>query len=90
MQGSAQTDASQGACSIPGKGLALNEDGQPGSPWANGCAATWFDYDGDSQLDLYVGNYFAPVDLWNLETTKGGSLSEWTDSRPLVYRAAPA
>ncbi len=48
----------------------LNEDGQPGSPWANGCAASWFDYDGDSHLDLYVGNYFAPVNLWNLETTK--------------------
>jgi len=39
------------------------------NPWANGCAAIWFDFTGDEHLDLYVGNYFAPHDLWNLTTT---------------------
>jgi len=39
------------------------------NPWANGCAVAWFDYDRDGLLDLYVGNYFAPFDLWNLEHT---------------------
>lgn len=47
-----------------------DEEGRPGSPWANGCAALWFDHDGDGWLDLYVGNYFAPQDLWNLEHTR--------------------
>ena len=45
-------------------------DGEPGSPWANGCSATWVDYDRDGWLDLYVGNYFAPQDLWHLEHTR--------------------
>jgi hypothetical protein len=47
-----------------------NEKGEPGSPWTNGNAATYVDYDNDGLLDLYVGNYFAPVDLWNLEHTR--------------------
>lgn len=47
-----------------------NEKGEPGSPWTNGNAATYVDYDGDGLLDIYVGNYFAPVDLWHLEHTR--------------------
>lgn len=47
-----------------------NEEDEPGSPWANGCSATWVDYDRDGWLDLYVGNYFAPQDLWHLDHTR--------------------
>ncbi|GCE15778.1 RNA-binding protein [Tengunoibacter tsumagoiensis] len=36
----------------------------------NGNSAIWFDYDGDGRLDLYIGNYFPQVDLWNIPTTK--------------------
>ena len=45
-------------------------DGTPGTPWANGNAAIFFDYNLDGRLDLYVGNYFREVDLWHLETTR--------------------
>ncbi|MDJ0838720.1 MAG: FG-GAP-like repeat-containing protein [Acidobacteriota bacterium] len=49
----------------------VTEQAFPGgiNPWANGCAAIWFDFTGDQHLDLYVGNYFAPHDLWQLTTT---------------------
>ncbi len=46
-----------------------NEKGDPGSPWANGCSAIWFDYNGDGRLDIYVGNYFDALDLWHLKHT---------------------
>jgi hypothetical protein len=45
-------------------------DGAPGTDWANGNAAIFWDFDRDGRLDLYVGNYFRDVDLWNLETTR--------------------
>lgn len=44
--------------------------GEAGTGWANGNAAIFFDYDGDGLLDIYVGNYFDDVDLWNLESTR--------------------
>lgn len=36
----------------------------------NGNAAIWFDYNDDSYLDLYTGNYFRPVDLFQVEDTR--------------------
>ncbi|MHC5111121.1 MAG: FG-GAP-like repeat-containing protein [Planctomycetota bacterium] len=45
-------------------------DGSPGTDWANGNSVIVFDYDLDGRLDIYVGNYFREVDLWNLEDTR--------------------
>jgi hypothetical protein len=45
-------------------------DGSRGTPWANGNAVIFMDYDGDGRLDVYVGNYFAEIDLWRLESTR--------------------
>lgn len=45
-------------------------DGTPGSIWANGNAAIFLDYNLDGRLDIYVGNYFEEIDLWNLATTR--------------------
>ncbi|MBW2274523.1 MAG: CRTAC1 family protein [Deltaproteobacteria bacterium] len=44
-------------------------DATPGMEWANGNAVLFLDYDLDGRLDIYVGNYFQPVDLWHLENT---------------------
>jgi tetratricopeptide (TPR) repeat protein len=43
--------------------------GAPGTDWANGNGVIAWDYDLDGRLDLYVGNYFRDVDLWNLDST---------------------
>ncbi len=45
-------------------------DGSPGTDWANANAAIFLDYNLDGRLDIYVGNYFDEIDLWNLKTTK--------------------
>ncbi len=38
--------------------------------WMNSNAATFFDFDRDGNLDLFLTGYFpAELDLWNLETT---------------------
>ncbi|MEM9293316.1 MAG: CRTAC1 family protein [Acidobacteriota bacterium] len=37
---------------------------------ANSAGVVALDYDGDGLLDLMVGNYFAPVDLWNIPGPK--------------------
>lgn len=50
--------------------LLTKRDGSAGVDWANGNAAIFFDYDRDGRLDIYVGNYFDEVDLWNLESTR--------------------
>jgi enediyne biosynthesis protein E4 len=39
--------------------------------WVNANSATWFDYDGDGYLDLFIAGYWPDnVNLWKLETTK--------------------
>jgi hypothetical protein len=50
--------------------LFKRRDGSPGTDWANGCAALFFDYNLDGRLDIYVGNYFDEHDLWHLKTTR--------------------
>ncbi len=45
-------------------------DGSAGTQWANGNAAVFLDYNLDGRLDIYVGNYFQEIDLWNLQSTK--------------------
>ncbi len=50
--------------------LFKRRDSSPGTDWANGNAAVWLDYNLDGRLDLYVGNYFDEVDLWNLKSTR--------------------
>lgn len=59
--------------------------------FANSIAAIAFDYDGDSRLDLLFGNYFRPVNLIELPTTKvlpqdldnasnGGGVTLWRNA----------
>lgn len=50
--------------------LFRRRDGSPGTDWANSNAAVFFDYNHDGRLDIYVGNYFADFNLWNLKTTR--------------------
>jgi len=39
--------------------------------WANANSATWFDYDRDGRLDIFLAGYWPEtLDLWKLETTK--------------------
>ena len=45
-------------------------DGSPGTDWANPNAAIFLDYNLDGRLDIYVGNYFDEIDLWDLKSTK--------------------
>ena len=52
------------------KTLFRQRDGEPGIDWANGNGAIFLDFDLDGRLDIYVGNYFREVDLWNLEDTR--------------------
>ena len=50
--------------------LFRKRDGSPGMDWANGCAAIFLDYNMDGRPDIFVGNYFAAVDLWHLKSTR--------------------
>ncbi len=47
-----------------------NRDGSPGTQWANGNAAIFWDFNLDGRLDIYVGNYFDEFDLWHLDSTR--------------------
>jgi hypothetical protein len=48
---------------------ATEEAGLPA--WMNVGCATWFDYDRDGRVDLFLGGYWADdLDLWHLDTTK--------------------
>ena len=39
--------------------------------WVNANSATWFDYDRDGRLDLFIAGYWPDhVDLWKLDTTR--------------------
>ena len=39
--------------------------------WVNANSATWFDYDADGRVDLFLAGYWPEqVDLWKLETTR--------------------
>jgi tetratricopeptide (TPR) repeat protein len=49
--------------------LFRTHEGAPGMDWANGNAVIFLDYDLDGRLDIFVGNYFSPVDLWHLRDT---------------------
>lgn len=50
--------------------LFRRRDGSPGTDWANANAAIFIDYNLDGRLDIYVGNYFDEIDLWDLQSTK--------------------
>ena len=45
---------------------------QVGLPaWMNANTATWFDYDRDGRIDLFLGGYYSEeINLWDLETTE--------------------
>jgi len=67
-------------------------DGSPGTEWANGNAAIFFDYNLDGRLDIYVGNYFREMDLWNLDTTRimhDGFETSRNGSKNFLYRQEP-
>ncbi|MCP4246699.1 MAG: CRTAC1 family protein, partial [bacterium] len=61
---------SDGTFSDVTAGSFRRRDGTPGTNWANGNAVIAFDYNLDGRLDFYVGNYFAEIDLWHLESTR--------------------
>ena len=54
-----------------GKGFA-DVSARAGMPkWVNANSATWLDFDGDGQLDLFIAGYWPDgVNLWRLQTTR--------------------